>query len=284
MTRQGGPTNATDPANGGKLTDDQLDALLERADRELLHHIQASTDPTATLAELLAAQPGIQPANDPPIAVSQAIKPGHLPHSRRAAPGRLSWRAITIAAAAAVAVIGLAFAAAVSHAKKQEAAPNAHSGPVHIVPTASESIGPGSPPATAIRPTRGPAATVTAYFAAIKNHDYRRAWHLGGEHLAESYRTFKSSLADTTSDSVHILHVHGTVVTADLTAKLTNGTQANFTGTYTVSNGAITRANVLKTELKPYHARTGGVGREVALVCVLCLGRNISPAPITVPS
>jgi hypothetical protein len=141
----------------------------------------------------------------------------------------------------------LAFAAAVSHAKKQEAAPNAHSGSVHIVPTASESIGPGSPPVGAIRATRGPAATVTAYFAAIKNHDYRRAWQLGGEHLAESYRAFEFSFADTTLDSVHILHVRGTVVTADLT-ELTNGTQANFTGTYTVTNGAITKANVLQTE------------------------------------
>jgi hypothetical protein len=248
MTRQGGPTNATDPVNGGEFTDDQFDALLERADRELLHHIQASTDPTATLAELLAAQPDIQPGNDPPIAVSQASKPGHLPHRRRAAPGRPSWRAITVAAAAAVAVMGLAFAAAVSHAKKQEAAPNAHSGSVHTVPTTSESIGPGSPPVGAIRAIRGPAATVTAYFAAIKNHDYRRAWQLGGEHLGESYRTFEFSFADTLLDSVHILHVRGTVVTVHLTAELTNGTQANFTGTYTVTNGAITKANVLQTE------------------------------------
>jgi hypothetical protein len=246
MMRQGGPTNATDPVNGGEFTDDQLDALLERADRELLHHIQASTNPTATLAELLAAQPDIQPGNDPPAAVSEAIKPRDLPHSRRAAPSRPSWRAITAAAAAAVAVMGLAFA--VSDAKKQEAVPNAHSGSVHVVPTASESIGPGSPSLGAIRVTRGPAATVTAYFAAIKNHDYRRAWQLGGEHLAESYRTFEFSFADTTLDSVRILHVRGTVVTADLTTELTNGTQANFTGTYTVINGAITKANVLQTE------------------------------------
>ena len=38
-----------------ELTDEQLDALLKSADQELLEYIQARTDPTAVLAQVMAS-------------------------------------------------------------------------------------------------------------------------------------------------------------------------------------------------------------------------------------
>jgi hypothetical protein len=105
--------NASDAANNN-LTDAQLDALLGSADQELLHHIQANTDPTATLVELLATP--VTPEDGPadPDSGDPASKPGRPVHSQRTGPQRRSWRAIIPAtvAVAGVAVVAISFAAA----------------------------------------------------------------------------------------------------------------------------------------------------------------------------
>ena len=44
---------------------------------------------------------------------------------------------------------------------------------------------------------------------------------------------------------MHIVYVRGDVVTVDLTAELADRTKKSFTGTYTITNGAITSSNVL---------------------------------------
>jgi hypothetical protein len=246
MNGEGGATNAPDPANG-ELTDAQLDARLDHAGQELLHYIQAHTDPTATLAKLLATQPGAEPGNDPPLAANLAGKPTRLGRSRRAGARRPSWRTISIAAvAAAAAVTGIAFAATtISTASHPQAAPT--TGVFAAAPPLRSATGPPFSPARPppVQTARGPAATVTAYFAAINKHDYRRAWKLGGDNSGLSYRAFTAGFAGTTLDIVHILHVRGNVVTVDLTAELADGTKKTFTGTYTITNGAITSSKVL---------------------------------------
>jgi hypothetical protein len=243
MIGEGGATNAPDPADGGELTDAQLDALLDHAGQELLHYAQAHTDPTATLAKLLATQPGAEPGNDPPLAANLAGKPVRFGRSRRAR--RPSWRTISIAAAAAAAVTGIAFAATtISTASHPQAAPHALVAGV-AGPVRSPAVPLSSPaPLPPVQAVRGPAATVTAYFAAINKHDYRRAWKLGGDNSGLSYRAFMAGFAGTTLDIVHILHVRGNVVTVDLTEELADGTKKSFTGTYTITNGAITSSNV----------------------------------------
>jgi hypothetical protein len=247
MIGEGGPTNAPDPANSGELTDDQLDALLDHAGQELLHYTQAHTDPTATLAKLLATQSEAEPGNDPPLAAKLAGKPARLRRSRRAGGRRPSWRTISIAAvAAAAAVTGIAAAAAtISTASHPQAAPN--TGVVAAAPPVRSATGPSLSPAPLppVQTAQGPAATVTAYFAAINKHDYRRAWKLGGDNSGLSYRAFTAGFAGTTLDIVHILHVRGNVVTVDLTAELADGTKKSFTGTYTITNGAIKSSSVL---------------------------------------
>jgi hypothetical protein len=54
--------NASDPARRNNLTDEQLDALLDQAGQEVLHYIQARTDPAATLNQLMTGPPGRNPA------------------------------------------------------------------------------------------------------------------------------------------------------------------------------------------------------------------------------
>ena len=89
-----------------------------------------------------------------------------------------------------------------------------------------------------------PAATVAAYFRAINNHDYARAWHLGGRYTGSSYSAFVSGFQGTAYDKVTILSVAGNVVTARLAARQTDGSDRTYQGTYRVTHGLITQFNV----------------------------------------
>ncbi len=87
-----------------------------------------------------------------------------------------------------------------------------------------------------------PAATVKAYFAAINEHRFLRAWELVGER--GSFKTFAAGFAGTEHDTVKIVSVKGDVVTATLTATQQDGSAKTYSGTYTVTNGVIESANV----------------------------------------
>jgi len=90
-------------------------------------------------------------------------------------------------------------------------------------------------------------AVVRAYFGAINQHNYVKAWALGGKNTgALSYRNFANEFKTTAHDTVIIVSVTGNIVTARLTARQTDGTIKTFEGTYTVSGGAITQFNVLR--------------------------------------
>ena len=90
-----------------------------------------------------------------------------------------------------------------------------------------------------------PVATVRAYFAAINNQDYARAWHLGGRYTGiTSYSSFVTGFQGTAHDTVKILSVAGRVVTARLAARQTDGSVRRYQGTYRVTNGVITRFHV----------------------------------------
>jgi hypothetical protein len=98
-------------------------------------------------------------------------------------------------------------------------------------------------PATAVGPP-SPAVTVQSYFSAINDHDYQRAWALGGKNTGQSYASFVQGFDETADDNVTILSVTGGVVTVRLDATQTNGTVKHFHGTYTVSNGVITVSRI----------------------------------------
>ena len=97
----------------------------------------------------------------------------------------------------------------------------------------------------------GPAATVRAYYRAINNHNYARAWHLGGRFTGSSYSAFAAGFQGTAHDKVSILSVTGNVVTARLAARQTDGSVRTYQGTYWVTHGVITRFDVAPSSAAP---------------------------------
>ncbi|MFJ4331161.1 MULTISPECIES: hypothetical protein [unclassified Streptomyces] len=90
----------------------------------------------------------------------------------------------------------------------------------------------------------GPEATVTAYFDAINNRDFAAAWELGGKNLDQDYDSFVAGFATTQRDDVTVTGTSGDDVSVTVVAWETDGTQTTFEGTYTVSGGVITSADM----------------------------------------
>lgn len=99
-----------------------------------------------------------------------------------------------------------------------------------------------------------PANVVEDYIEAINDHDYERAWQLGGVHFGHPYRAFVAGFADTMHDVVTLSTVHGATVGVELDATGTDGVVTRYTGSFTVSQGSITRAHLV-----PIGARRSGV-------------------------
>lgn len=94
---------------------------------------------------------------------------------------------------------------------------------------------------TVVLPT-SPAATVSAYYAAISQHDWRRVWQLGGKNLergpSATYNGMVAGYRPTLRDVVKAIHVSGDSVSGWFLAYQTNGTLA-YSFRYTVHNGFI---------------------------------------------
>jgi hypothetical protein len=92
-----------------------------------------------------------------------------------------------------------------------------------------------------------PAATVRAYFRALNNKNYARAWELDTVvHQNQDYQQFVTGYSDTQNSTVTILGTSGNVVTVHLVATQTDGAVKTYQGTYTVTNGVITVAHILQ--------------------------------------
>ena len=119
-------------------------------------------------------------------------------------------------------------------------------------PEATDTSGDGSgygvggpvPTPTDSPSSSGPDSTVLDYFNAINQQNYESAWTLGGDNLGESYNSFVAGFSNTAQDVVTIENVQGDDVTANLVAQNRDSTTQYFTGTYTVTNGAITHFDV----------------------------------------
>ncbi|MET9358182.1 hypothetical protein ABZY14_35375 [Streptomyces sp. NPDC006617] len=90
----------------------------------------------------------------------------------------------------------------------------------------------------------GPEATVTAYFGAINNRDFATAWELGGKNLDQDYDSFVAGFETTLRDDVTVTGTSGDDVSVTVVARETDGTQTTYEGTYTVSGGVITSADM----------------------------------------
>jgi serine/threonine-protein kinase len=110
----------------------------------------------------------------------------------------------------------------------------------HSAPPQPRGSGHSSQPAS----PAGPAATVEAYIRAINNHNYQRAWDLGGRNTGVSYPRFEQGFDQTLSDNLTIVSVTGDVVTVRLDAAQVDGTVKRFHGSYTVQGGVITVSDI----------------------------------------
>ncbi len=192
-------------------------------------------DPAAPGAP--APQPGRAtswPSAPPPVT------PGRRPPGSAARPRRRGPRVAAVAACVAVlAIAGVAFAVLRGHSSPQPTSPTGPTSPAGSAHSASSASG----PATATAPL-GPAATVTAYIAAINAHDYRKAWNLGGKNTGQTYNAFANGFGATAKDSLTIVSVTGDVVTIQLAATQTDGSVNDYQGSYTVVSGVITKSDI----------------------------------------
>lgn len=110
-------------------------------------------------------------------------------------------------------------------------------------PTSPATPGPAASGSATPAVPEGPAATVRAAYRAIDRHHYRTAYDLGlGE--GAPYAQFAAGYAATASVALRIVAINGDVVTVALTTLQKDGAQQTFSGTYTVSGGQITGAQI----------------------------------------
>jgi hypothetical protein len=118
--------------------------------------------------------------------------------------------------------------------------------PPESTPSTPESTtsAPVSPKPTAPATVADASSVVREYYTAINDHEYRRAWDLGGKNLSDSYSAFVNGFATTAHDTVHILRADSDTVSISLEATQTDSSLRVFEGTYTVHSGTIIAADV----------------------------------------
>jgi serine/threonine protein kinase len=169
------------------------------------------------------------PPGTTPAAYQQGAwqpQPNRVPPDR-GRPARHTGRTVTIVLLIAVFVAGVVGAVAYRLATRTDAATPP--------PAATKTI-------TVPPPATGPATIVREFFAAINRQHYYAAWQLTDK--TTPYATFAAGYAGTDHDYLTIVSVNGDVVTARLAAVQTSGAVKHYEGTYTVTNGVISSADV----------------------------------------
>jgi serine/threonine protein kinase len=143
--------------------------------------------------------------------------------------GRNTGRSVTVAICVAVFVLGVAGAVAyrLAHRHDLTTPPPAATTTITVPPKAT---------------VADPATVVREFIGDINNRRYLAAWQLTPE--KEPFEKFRAGFVGTTQDTLKIESVDGNVVTVTLTALQTDGSVKNYAGTYTVTNGIISSANV----------------------------------------
>jgi hypothetical protein len=100
-------------------------------------------------------------------------------------------------------------------------------------------------------PTLNSLATVIQFYADITDHDYSAAWNLGGKNLAGgmSFAEWENAYSSTTASitlNAQTSSADDSTVHADITALQLDGSIRLYTGTYTVQNGVIVSANIVR--------------------------------------
>ncbi|HWF81413.1 MAG TPA: serine/threonine-protein kinase [Streptosporangiaceae bacterium] len=151
-------------------------------------------------------------------------------------------------------VVALAAAAVLVLHLRNSASPTAVSHSSHtasVQPSSPTGTGSTTPSTTASQATQartgssGPGAAVKAFYRAVNNHNYARAWQLNtAAHSLSSYAAFRQGFAQTARDTVTITSVSGDIVSIQLASAQTDGSTKYFQGNYTVQNGIIVAASI----------------------------------------
>lgn len=156
-------------------------------------------------------------------------------------------------------VVALGAAAVLVLHLRNSGTPNSASRSTHTVTVRASSSpnAPSSSPSTPSTPSTnasqgiqpsGPRAVVKAFYQAVNNHNYARAWKLNtAAHSLSSYTEFKQGFAQTAHDTVTITGVSGDVVSIQLASAQADGTTKYFQGSYTVEDGTIVTASIQQT-------------------------------------
>ncbi|WP_410578661.1 hypothetical protein [Amycolatopsis sp. lyj-108] len=109
---------------------------------------------------------------------------------------------------------------------------------VYVAPPATQTVYPA--------PVVPVARTVIAYYDALNRRDFPTAWNLGGQRLAKggAYASYVKGFATTSWAALTVTGESGNTVHVHLSARQTDGSLRTFSGSYTVSGGAITGANM----------------------------------------
>jgi hypothetical protein len=154
---------------------------------------------------------------------------------------------------AALAAAGCSTTYTLPPASPAAAAPATAAPAATTAPTAATTTPASAPPAPApAQPAKtNPSAVVDQFYQDITNGDYSAAWALGGSNLAggESYADWEAGYSGTTAsiDISSYGSFSGDTVWADLAATQDDGSVKTYYGTYTVTNGVITSADIRET-------------------------------------
>ncbi|MGD6754130.1 hypothetical protein [Streptomyces sp. BH105] len=96
--------------------------------------------------------------------------------------------------------------------------------------------------------TETAASVVESYYADLNAGDFRAAWDLGGSNIAteQTYDEWVSGFSTTRSITVDATDDGFDEVDVYITSTLTDGTTERYQGTYTVTDGEITAAEIQK--------------------------------------
>jgi serine/threonine-protein kinase len=126
-----------------------------------------------------------------------------------------------------------------------------HTKTITVSPTNSPSSTPTTSPSTSVTSTPtvlGPAATVKSYYTAVNNQQYAQAWALNpSAHALSSYSTYKAGFAGTENVALTVTGVSGDIVSVSFIAYQTDGSQKDYSGSYTVQDGKIIASSIEQT-------------------------------------
>lgn len=138
-------------------------------------------------------------------------------------------------------------AVTITHTVTQSPVPQASGRRHHHAAAAS----PAAPEPAPANPAANSEAVVDQFYTDITNQDYAGAWALGGSNLAaangQSYSNWVGGYSTTASLTLGTGATwNGPTVTAELVATQDDGAVQTYSGTYTVENGIIQSADIVR--------------------------------------